>query len=138
MNSDKKSLRWAVFSRYRVGSGSLASLVFRSHRFYSVKTRLLHVRFTHMAPGRSLRSHSVASTNKIRPSGSSFICWWLRSDLNQRHKALQASALPAELQSHSHHYSTISIFLAIFSHLVLYFVSNMQDSSSHLRKMLHQ
>ena len=28
-----------------------------------------------------------------------FFAWWLRSDLNQRHKALQASALPTELQS---------------------------------------
>lgn len=27
--------------------------------------------------------------------------WWLRADLNRRHKALQASALPTELQSHT-------------------------------------
>ncbi len=27
--------------------------------------------------------------------------WWFRLDLNQRHKALQASALPTELQNHS-------------------------------------
>ena len=29
------------------------------------------------------------------------LMWWFRLDLNQRHKALQASALPTELQNHT-------------------------------------
>ena len=39
---------------------------------------------------------------KIRPKGRRTIHpWWFRLDLNQRHKALQASALPTELQNHT-------------------------------------
>ena len=33
--------------------------------------------------------------------------WWFRLDLNQRHKALQASALPTELQNHLPYYSIL-------------------------------
>ena len=36
----------------------------------------------------------------------SFLFWWFRLDLNQRHKALQASALPTELQNHIPYYNT--------------------------------
>ena len=36
--------------------------------------------------------------------------WWFRLDLNQRHNALQASALPTELQNHSQNYNTKIFF----------------------------
>ena len=41
------------------------------------------------------------SPPKTAPSGRDISSWWFRLDLNQRHKALQASALPTELQNHT-------------------------------------
>ena len=34
--------------------------------------------------------------------------WWFRLDLNQRHAALQAAALPTELQNHQYRYINTS------------------------------
>ncbi len=48
----------------------------------------------------SFASRRHARKQKITPWVIFLFSWWLRSDLNQRHKALQASALPTELQSH--------------------------------------
>ena len=43
--------------------------------------------------------------------------WWLLPDLNRGHKALQASALPTELKSHTKKYypSSYMIFLPVSS-----------------------
>ena len=49
--------------------------------------------------------------------------WWLRSDLNQRHKALQASALPTELQSHTPlYYHTTPLITNTFDYHIIYVI----------------
>ena len=60
--------------------------------------------------------------------GDSNFKWWLRADLNRRHKALQASALPAELQSHTKlvYHSSLKI-AKLFTPLMLYNINMLFD-----------